>query len=224
MAAFNELGTLALQNYVRRLVSGRTPDVWASSKMYGDDTAKDDRNAVTIVWRVDVFEYLGEHLKILHGGVGGVTPLRVVRRVHLRHRATGKHVWRQGTHTVHRVEREGIAWTNIPGQLLRAQASFPAIAEDVVNATAAGVPLEGTGDLNVDYLAELRLPSAKRIPWFPLTTIGEVADFANPARGTHGNRCIDQRWIRGAIRVHRIEVLPKRSSDHNPVLAVVELT
>jgi hypothetical protein len=223
VVVLNELGTLALQTHVRRLMSERVPDVWASAKWHSDGSRVDDRDAVMIVWRAEVFQYIRETIEILHGGKSGVTPTRVVRRVLLEHRATRKRVWRQGTHTVHGVERNGVAFSVIPGQLDRAEVAFPRIAADVLEA-AVTAPVEGSGDLNVDALAEAKLPPAKRTPWFPMNTIGKVAAFANPPRGTHGNRCIDQRWIRGRIRVLSIAVLPKRSSDHNPVLAIVELT
>lgn len=217
VAVLNEVGTLALQNVLRD--SG-----YATTRMYGDRKTKHDYNAVTVAWDPAVFRLVEERLTVLCQGAAKLTPVRVHRRPRLEHIATGLSVWRPGTHTPHHVDQGGVARVTdqLPGQNDRARECFAKIAADVLTDSQTA-PVEGSGDLNVDYLAEVIRPPARRTQWFPLTIIGKVAAFANPDRGTHGGRCIDQRWIRGRVRVLSIKVLPKRSSDHNPVLALCQL-
>lgn len=217
---WNELGTLALQQAVRNLPG-------FTSYMPGPDPDKAySANSVAISWRTDVFDFVdGDSIRV-HGGVATVSPSRYINWVLLRHKASGKLVYRINTHVVHRWEVAGRP-RNVVGKFLgqtgRAKKHIALLAETTAR---LGVlhPVIGGGDLNCDYLAEKRLAPSQRTVWFPYTVLGAVADLVEPDHGTHGARLIDWTWVVGpGLVVTSQTVLPHGSSDHNPVLSVVEL-
>lgn len=159
----------------------------------------------------------------VHNGVLHVTPARYNNWVELREKATGLTFTRINTHVCDRIETAGLPRVTgaLVGQNARAKQHFAALRALIVGLSKRGRVIVG-GDFNVDYLAEKRLPPSKRCPWFPYSLLSPVATVAMADHGTHGGRAIDWTLLVG---VHEISqtILPHGSSDHNPVLTVVEL-
>jgi hypothetical protein len=172
-----------------------------------------------------MFSAVEKRSTFVHGGVVKVTPRRYINEVLLKHLASGKLVWRQGTHVGHHIESRGLP--RVTGQLLgqngRAKLHFGILAQRIP-LLAKTAPVLGSGDLNVDYFAEKDLSPYKRCPWFPYTTLGKVSRIVVPVHGTHGGRLIDWGWCTPGVQVISCVVLLRGNSDHNPVSTTVELT
>ncbi len=209
---WNEAGTDAIRASISRL-PGFTSFIPHGSA-----------GSVCISWRDAVFTLLGTELVKVHNGVKGITPSRYIAAVHLRHEPSGLLVTRANTHVGHHIERNGIARTRatgaIPGQQERARRHFVMLRKCLARWLKRGPVILG-GDFNVDYFAEQR--ARKRTPYFPLTQLGDVGRFAMPRHGTHGSRAIDWTVLAGPVRCYECRVLPRGSSDHNPVLSMIEL-
>ena len=209
---WNELGNLQVQALVRKQ-SG-----WAH--YFPGPSA----NSVAISWRSDRFEMVDCGSVKMHGGVLKITPTRWVNWVLLRDLSTGKLFYVMNTHVVHHIEQGGKQrWTTvIVGQIARAKTHLTKMY-GLIAELGAKHPLIGGGDLNIDWKAEKALPPSERVPWFPYTGLAKVAKIVVPDHGTHGNRVIDWGWIVGDVTVLSVTALPRGTSDHNPVLTVIEL-
>lgn len=219
VVGWNELGTVTLQRTVAAL------EGWTS---YMPGFAPGNKKAsaaaaVSISWRTDMFDLLDSGSIVVTTGVAHITPTRVINYVLLRHKATGWVFYRINTHVVHHIEVGGRMRLRdrLPGQNARAKVHFLRLAA-VTRSLGLRHPTIGGGDLNVDYLAEKALPPSERTPWFPYTLLGAVAKLPEPNHGTHGGRLIDWLWTVN-VTVQSQTVLPHGSSDHNPVVSVIEI-
>ena len=220
VVTWNELSNFRLQEYARTGLEGFETYLYVS-----EPTAYHDTGQIAISWRTDVFEAMASGYALNNKGVAHITPSRGVAWVMLRHRGTGRFHYRQVTHVPHHIEVGGKARVvgALSGQNARAEKLFGLIAGMTVRMAVEGMtglppaPVFGSGDLNVDYLAEKALPPEQRTAWFPYTTLGAVADLVVPATGTHGARLIDWGWAAGGAS-GTARTLPRGSSDHNPVL------
>lgn len=143
--------------------------------------------AVPISWRADTFEHVASSSVQVHKGIAHVTPARYVNAVTLRHKATGALIRRVNTHVINGIEDGGL-----PSNLKRApevKASMVALAR-WVSAGDNDAVVWG-GDLNIDYLAEMRLPASERCAWFPVRALGPLTTFDMPTVASHGRRLID---------------------------------
>lgn len=145
---------------------------------------------VPISWRTSVFELAGEPTSTrVHTGTAKITPARYVNSVPLRHKATGLIVTRVNTHVINGIESAGLPIDN-QRRIPQAKLSLLALKAAILAGSQRGAVIWG-GDLNINYLAELRLPADKRCPWFPVTALAPVTTFDMPTTGTHGKRLID---------------------------------
>jgi hypothetical protein len=176
--------------------------------------------SVGISWRDSIFECVATNSVKVFDGVAGATPSRYINSVLLRDRVSGLHLTRVNTHGPHHVEEAGQPRVHdvIPGQNDRAKRLFALLARVIVDRAKLGPVLVG-GDLNVCYLAEKK--QKEPCPWFPLTTLGEVATIHMGAGPTHGRRAIDWVLTSGSLTVVSQRALPRGSSDHRPVETVV---
>jgi hypothetical protein len=224
--AWNELSSFELQEYARTQLEGFETFMFAGTDKYHDT------GQIALSWRSSVFAPVASGYTLNNKGAAHITPSRGVLWVLLRHLESGKLHYRQVTHAPHHIEVGG--QPRVAGALLgqndRAKSLFlllagmlvHMVAQGLVNGSGQPAPVFGSGDLNVNYLAEKALPPEKRASWFPYTVLGAVADIVVPPTGTHGARIIDWGWAAGGASA-TAQTLPRGTSDHNPVLFEVTL-
>lgn len=216
---WTELETVDQMRRVEALTEVGIETWWAELDEFGAPkvvTTKDGkvrpaaRNAVTISWRVSVWEFVKGETVTIHLGRDGVAPTRVIAKVWLRNRATGVVVRFIESH-----------WNSGVQPFFKPPADYrrKSLATSIAKLTRALG--EGKAPTIVSLDANTtRLPSLVEVPGLVWET----------TKATHGARQIDWVGTRGGllstvmVDVQKVRVRAVKFLDHKATVATFRLT
>ena len=160
---------------------------------------------------------------------------KFVNWVHLRERATGRHLYVVNNHAVPTVQGpDGGPNKSQPKRLELYRKHMEGLRQLIAPMKASGAAVFVTGDLNVNFRRD-RLVQSPMFPFATMRALGLQASFealGEPSTGTHvlpggsSMRLIDYVYSlrHGAVSPVSQQILRGYSSDHRPVRVVYELS